>query len=108
MSYKPFNFSDFEMTGSDGIDALFAREPSIGSPVPKDVPHVHTATCRCKKASTGRRKVSSLGDISSFVRFSGDQLIHKSERDLWSLKKEADGSFYIERLFDDNGEPLKG
>ena len=42
------------------------------------------------------------------MRISAETLIHKSTTDLWALKKEADGKFYIERLFDDNGEPLKG
>jgi hypothetical protein len=91
MSNKPFDFSDFEMGSGAGLDALFAREPQIAAPF-----------------KTARRKVASLGDISDFVRLSSDQLIHKSKRDLWTLKKEADGSFFIERLFDDNGSPLKG
>jgi hypothetical protein len=88
---KPFDFSDFETSGASGLDALFTREPQLVSQV-----------------KTGRRKVASLGDISSFIRLSSEQLIHKSQRDLWSLKREADGSYFIERLFDDNGEPLKG
>jgi len=91
MSKKAFDFSDFEMSGATGFDALLSREPEIVAPV-----------------KTARRKVASLGDLSGFIRDSAETLIHKSDRDLWSLKKEADGSYYIERLFDDNGEPLKG
>jgi hypothetical protein len=87
---KPFDFSDFEMSGSPGMDALLSREPQIVSP-----------------HKTGRRRVASLGDISEFVRVSAETLVHRSERDLWALKKEG-GNFFIERLFDDNGEPLKG
>lgn len=87
---KPFDFSDFEMTGSTGMDALFEREPTIISP-----------------HKTGRKRVASLGDLSEFVRVSGETLIHKSKRELWALKQDG-GSFFIERLFDDNGDPLKG
>lgn len=93
MSSKPFDFSDFEMTGSSGIDSHFQRE----SAPPVTV-----------KQASMRKKVASLGDLSSFIRLSSEQLIHRSSRDLWSLKKEGDGSFYIERLFDDDGHPLKG
>lgn len=91
MSDKPFNFSDFEMSGSPGMDALFAREPAIIA----------------KKVAASRRKVGSLGDLSEFIRVSAETLIHKSQRELWALK-QGDGGFYVERLFDDNGEPLKG
>lgn len=85
---KPFDFSDFEMTGSVSLDVHFSRES--------------------RKKTAAIRKVATLGDLTDFVRLSSEQLIHKSNRDLWALKKQADGSYYIERLFDDNGEPLKG
>lgn len=87
---KPFDFSDFEMSGASGLDAMFAREAHILSP-----------------HQSQRKKVASLGDLSSFVRLSNETLVHKSNRDLWALKKEGN-EFFIERLFDDNGEPLKG
>ncbi len=76
--------------GTIGLDALFANEPALVRPTPN------------------RRKVASISDIASFVRLSSDTLIHKSERDLWALRKDESGSHFIERLFDDNGEPLKG
>ena len=79
-----------EITGKVGLDALFDREPSIIT------------------ASKGRCKVAGLTDLEPFIRLSAETLIHRSERDLWSLSKEADGEFYIQRLFDDSGEPLKG
>jgi len=88
---KSFDFSDFEMTGASGFDDLFTREAHIVSP-----------------HKTGRRKVAALGDISDLVRVSSDTLVHRSSRELWALKKESDGNFYVERLFDDNGSPLKG
>lgn len=52
-------------------------------------------------------RVSSLGDLTSFFKQAdGGALIHKSTRDLWSMKRDGDG-YLIERLFDDNGDPLK-
>lgn len=87
---KPFDFSDFEMSGATGMDAMFEREAHILSP--------HKSV---------RKKVASLGDLSNFVRVSTETLIHKSNRDLWSIKREGN-ELFIERLFDDNGEPLKG
>jgi len=35
------------------------------------------------------------------------ELVHKSSKDLWSVKMGDDGKYDIERMFDDNGEPLK-
>jgi len=37
---------------------------------------------------------------------SGD-LVHKSTKDLWTVKLAEDGTYDIERLFDDDGNPLK-
>lgn len=58
-------------------------------------------------ADSYRRVVSSL-DLSEFMKTasSGDELIHKATRDLWSLK-HVGGQYVIERLFDDQGTPLK-
>src|SRR5690606_41865172 len=56
----------------------------------------------------GRVKVASLAQLSGFIRTAEDTLIHKSDRDLWALRKDGSGEFYIERLFDDQGAPLKG
>ncbi len=85
-----FDLGTIEVSGATGLDALFQREAHILSPH-KD-----------------RVKVASLETLHPFVRLSSDTLIHKSDRDLWSLQKEADGSYFIQRLFDDNGEPIKG
>ncbi len=83
-----FDLGQMQVSGSSGLDALFKREPQLVRPT--------------------RRKVASLQDLQGFVRLSAETLVHKSERDLWTLQKEADGKYYIERLFDDNGSPLKG
>jgi hypothetical protein len=86
-----FDLGQIQVSGATGLDALFQREAHILSP-----------------NSKSRVKVASLHDLSPFIRLSSETLIHKSNRDLWALKKEADGNYFIERLFDDNGEPLKG
>ena len=86
-----FDLGAIQTTEACGLDALFQREASIITP-----------------QKTGRTKVASLSTLNGFVRLSSEMLVHKSDRDLWSLKKEADGSYFIERLFDDDGNPLKG
>jgi len=105
-----FDLGNMEVSGGSGIDALFEREasaPEVKGAAGLDAlferePQIVTA------GTKGRRKVASLGDLEHFVRLSAETLIHRSEKDLWSLSKEADGAFYIQRLFDDSGEPLKG
>lgn len=87
-----FDLVKMQVSGSTGLDAMLQRESHILRP----------------HATSGRRKVASVVDLKPFVRLSAETLIHKSERDLWALTKEADGQYFIERLFDDNGEPLKG
>lgn len=54
-----------------------------------------------------RMRVASLGDLTEFLKLANDTLIHKSTRDLWSFRQDG-GDYVIERLFDDQGEPLKG
>lgn len=86
---RDFDLGAVEVSGSPGFDSMLAREAHILQP-PKRV------------------KVASVAALKPFIRLSSDTLVHKSDRDLWALKKEADGSYFIERLFDDNGDPLKG
>jgi hypothetical protein len=89
MSSRNFDLSGFEVQGSTGLDAFFSREPEIVSP------------------TSARVKVASIRDLSPFIRLSNDSLIHKAERDLWSIKREPNGGMYVERMFNDNGTPLK-
>ncbi len=89
MSDYKFDLGQFEVTGSTGMDALFAREPEMVTP-------------------TRKIRVASLQALSGFERTSSETLVHKSNRDLWNIRKEADGSLVIERMFDDTGAPLKG
>lgn len=57
-----------------------------------------------------RMRVANLGDLSDFMRVSGDdksaELVHKSTKDLWSLAEDGDG-WIIERLLSDEEGPLK-
>ncbi len=68
-------------------------------------PSKHEVITR-KRASVIR--VASLGDLTQFLKRANGKLVHKSTNDLWSYSKDADGNFLVERLFDDDGEPLKG
>jgi len=71
--------------------------------------HLRVAKGQQKRQSVEphRMRVASLGDLTEFLKLADDTLIHKSTKDLWSFRQ--DGSDYvIERLFDDQGDPLKG
>lgn len=57
-------------------------------------------------------KISSIDQLmaSGFLAVGGaltDRLVHRSDRDLWKLT-QADGGYVIERMFDAEGNPLKG
>lgn len=67
---------------------------------------------------TASMRVSSLDE--HFIVLSGPSLlgsfsmnaeeatlVHKATKDLWSVKLAEDGSYDIERLFDEDGNPLK-
>lgn len=53
-------------------------------------------------------KIASLEDLFAFDRVDKSNLIHKSTRDLWNLTTDKDGNVQITRLFDNEGEPIKG
>lgn len=84
--------------GATGMDALFASDPQLIAPVGQT-----------KTAATmpQRIKVGSLQQLSDFHRLSAETLVHKSTQDLWALKREGE-DYVIERLFQDDGQPLKG
>jgi len=52
--------------------------------------------------------VSDLGDLSMFFNSTSrvDELVHKATKDLWAVKQTG-GQYVIQRLFNDNGEPLR-
>jgi hypothetical protein len=85
-----FDLGQIEVSGATGLDALFEREAHILKPL-----------------AVNRTKVASIQDIQNFERRSSETLVHRSTQDLWMLKKDG-GNYFIERLFDDKGEPLKG
>ena len=68
----------------------------------------HLYPSKTKQAKSVSFRVSTLGDLSSLFSNTKKEgeLIHKATQDLWSFKKTENG-FFIERLFDDSGEPLK-
>jgi hypothetical protein len=94
--------SDFKLdqiqTGSSGMDAFFEQEPQMIQPFGQKA----AATTR-----PPRIKVGSLAQLNGFNRISAETLIHKSTQDLWTITNEG-GDLYIQRLFSDNGGPLKG
>lgn len=95
---KDYNLGEVQAGGSTGMDAFFAAEPGIVTP---------TGDAVVKTASKTRIKVGSLQQLSAFTRLSAETLIHRSTQDLWAIK-EAEGTYYIERLFNDDGSPIKG
>lgn len=69
--------------------------------------HLRLASTGTRTASGFRRVVAGLGDLGEFLKAgSGESLVHKATRDLWSLSRQGD-QYVIERLFDDTGKPLK-
>lgn len=54
-----------------------------------------------------QKRVASLKDLKPFMRTSADTLVHKIDRDLWTIQAEGD-AFVIQRQFDETGNPLKG
>jgi hypothetical protein len=61
-------------------------------------------------------KVSNLDDhfivlsgpnLMSHIASEKSALVHKATKDLWSVRVSEDGSYDVERLFDENGDPLK-
>lgn len=87
MSDRDFDLSRFEVQPSTGLDCFLARNANMVTPL--------------------RQKVASIQDLSAFVRLSADELVHKSTRDLWTIRRQGDGGMFVERTFDDNGAPLK-
>lgn len=69
--------------------------------------HLRLAGPNSKRSSNVRMVIASLGDISSmFASAREGELVHRSTKDLWAVKKDG-GNYVIERLFNDEGKPLK-
>jgi hypothetical protein len=92
-----FKLSDIESGQSTGMDAFFASEPEVISPVTEKA-----------AAAPKRVKVGSLAQLKGFRRVAEDTLVNKATQELWSIAKDDSGEFFVERLFQDDGNPLKG
>lgn len=93
-----FKLDSIQSGGTTGLDAFFASEPRVVSPV---------GQTKAAAVKPGRVKVGSLSQLDGFQRLSSDTLINKSTQDLWSIQSDGQ-DFFIERLFHDDGTPLKG
>jgi hypothetical protein len=61
---------------------------------------------RVASTTDNRIKVAHVGCLDEFLKVGNNTLVQKATRDLWSLSQSENG-YVIERLFDDNGKPLK-
>ena len=70
--------------------------------------HLVSARSATRTATAYRMTVAGMGDLGDFMKSAaeGDELIHKSSKDLWKLSRSG-GEYVIERLFDETGNPLK-
>jgi len=98
-------------SGSGDVTALDERAFVLwddGKFRPIMAEHLRLASTATRHARSMRMVVSDLGDLSSFFASSkhGDDLVHKATKDLWAVKKQGE-NYVIERLFSENGKPLK-
>jgi len=76
--------------------------------------HLRPSRKNRKQARSVRIVTADLGDLSSFfapattIRSTGasEDLVHKATKDLWSVRQDGE-QFVIERLFTEDGSPLK-
>lgn len=90
---KDFDLSEMQTSSTSGMDAFLSETPS--------------SNIRVASKKGARVKVASLKQLDGFVRVAADTLVNLATEDLWSLKKDGN-DFYIERLFKDDGTPIKG
>lgn len=51
--------------------------------------------------------LTALSDLDRFMMASTGQLVHKATKDLWSFDKDVNGNIVVERLYTEDGQPLK-
>lgn len=70
--------------------------------------HLRLAGVKSKRAMSMRIVAGDFGDLSAFFAPTArqDELVHKATKDLWAVRQDQ-GQYVIERLFNDNGQPLK-
>lgn len=98
MGYKDFDMGSVVMKSS-GMDSFLGGEE-------EDVQDIRDLVAGSSKEPQSVR-IASVDQLAGFTRVANDTLIRKSERDLWSLKQSEEGDWVIERLFDEDGKPLK-
>lgn len=97
-----------EVTSMDG--EVFVQWDGRGDKIDRvDVNFLRVSSMRVASLDefivlSGPSLLTAFGASSSNVT---GELVHKSTKDLWSVKVGEDGGFEIERLFDPNGDPLK-
>ena len=96
MDYKDFDLGDL-LISSSGMDSFLGG----------DAEALDVRDIIASKNPPTRMRVASVGQLTGFTRVASDTLIRKSERDLWSLNQTDNGEWVIERLFDEDGNPLK-
>lgn len=92
MSYEDFDIGSV-MIGASGMDSYLSEEDDY-EPI---VEYTDALT---------QRKISSMEDLKGFKRIASNTLVRKAERDLWALKQNEEGDWLIERMFDDDGNPI--
>ena len=72
--------------------------------------HLRPASHNKRVARSFAFRASTLGNLSDIFRLAtsspGDELVHKATKDLWSFRQDQ-GGYVIERLFQEDGVPLK-
>jgi len=88
----------------EGMDAFLTTTPDLDL---QDLSALYTDR-RAAAARPGETlRVASVDNLKGFTRIASTTLVRHAERDLWSIKEGEDGEFMIERLFDDDGNPVK-
>jgi len=80
-----------------------------GNFLPVSPEHLRLAPDNLQRAGNVRLSFIEFGGVSNLfdqVRIGSTDLVHKATKDLWSMSEGEDG-FVIERLFSEDGNPLK-
>ena len=80
-----------------------------GQFLPVSPEHLRRVASNTKKARQVRQsfiEFSSISDLFEQSRTGSTDLVHKATKDLWAFREEG-GEFVIERLFNEDGKPLK-
>ena len=100
----------YEIIEFDG-DQVVLRVPSRKKGVPEEfiVGKANVTISGGKKANAMRVSFIEFSSISTMfeqAKTGSSDLVHKATKDLWSFKQD-DGNYVIERLFSEDGNPLK-